>query len=194
MAVVYGDGRGVSSAFLQLSWFFMNIWRYPVNTRSRLSRFCVLVLGGYVLAGCAQMANTPQNPQPAANTMATTSAQENTAFSQISDLPIPPGSTMNIERTFIVGSAGSWYGQTMIDAPGGGNMAFDFFKKELTGYGWQELSSVRARTSVLTYTREMRVLAIQLTEVLPGHTEVMITVSPRGGDGSNNSDLLQPVQ
>jgi len=165
-----------------------------VNTRFRLNSLCSLLIGGAVLVGCAQMTNTPQNPQPTANAMATTGASKNTPFTQISDLPIPPGSVMNIERTFIVGSAGSWYGQTMIDAPGGGNTTFDFFKQGLPGYGWQELSSVRAHTSILTYTREMRVLAIQLTEVLPGRTDVMITVSPRGGDGSNNGDLLQPVQ
>jgi len=141
------------------------------------------------------MTKTAQNPQPVADNVSPTSNPGNTTFTQIPDLPIPPGSTMNIERTFIVGSSGSWYGQTMIDSPGGGNTTFDFFKQELPGYGWQELSSVRARTSVLTYTREKRVLAIQLTENLPGHTEVMITVSPHGGGGSGaNNDLLQPVQ
>ena len=141
------------------------------------------------------MKATPQNPQPTTDVMSTADNLGYTTFTQMPDLPIPPGSTMNIERTFIVGSAGSWYGQTVVETPGGGNTTFDFFKQELPGYGWQELSSVRARTSILTYTREMRVLAIQLTEVLPGHTEVMVTVSPRGGASSNNnSDLLQPVQ
>jgi len=143
------------------------------------------------------MSSTPQNPQPAADGAQSVGTLDDTTFTQIPDLPIPPGSTMNIERTFIVGGAESWYGQTMIVAPGGGNTTFDFFKQELPNYGWHELSSVRARTSILTYTRELRVLAIQLTELSLGSTEVMITVSPRGGGGKgteNNSDLLQPVQ
>jgi len=152
-----------------------------------------LLLIGFTITvtGCSQMASVPQNPQPATDGSASAADPAAAGFTQIPDLPIPPGSTMNIERTFIVGSAESWYGQTMLDAPGGGNVVFDFFKQELPGYSWQELSSVRARTSVLTYTRDNRVLAIQLTEQQLGSTEIMITVSPRGGGAS---DLMQPVQ
>lgn len=144
-----------------------------------------------IAAGCAQMTAAPQNPQPVANSTSTAAVSVDPGFSQIRDLPIPPGAAMNIERTFIFGSAESWYGQTMIQAPGTSSTVFDFYKQELPGFSWQELSSVRARTSVLTYTRDSRVLAIQLTEQQPGSTEVMITVSPRGGSAD---DLLQPVQ
>ncbi len=168
-----------------------------MNIRRRRDIVCALLVAGTTLAGCAQMSSVPQNSQPAADGTPAASDITDASFTQIPDLPIPPGSAMNIERTFIVGSAESWYGQTMINAPGGGNATFDFFKKELPGYGWQELSTVRAQTSILTYTRELRVLAIQLTELSLGSTEVMITVSPRGGGGNgagNNGDLLQPVQ
>ena len=150
-----------------------------------------LFVAGLMLSGCTKMASVPQNPRPADDGTPAAAAPGDAMFTQIPDLPIPPGSTMNIERTFIVGSAESWYGQTMIDAPSGGNMTFDFFKQELPGYGWQELSTVRAHTSILTYTRDLRVLAIQLTEKQLGSTEVMITVSPRGG---GNSNMVQPVQ
>lgn len=161
----------------------MNI-RYPTNVISAV--FIITT----VLVGCTQIASVPQNPQP--DTDGTTQADSNDAgFTQIPDLPIPPGSIMNIEQTFIVGSAESWYGQTQIEAPEGGNRIFDFFKQELPVYGWQELSTVRAQTSILTYTRGHRVLAIQLTELQLGNTEIMITVSPRGGSGG---DLIQPVQ
>ncbi len=162
-----------------------------MNIRRRRDTICALFLASTVLAGCAQMASVPQSPQPAANGTPSPGEPGDATFTQIPDLPIPPGSTMNIERTFIVGSTDSWYGQTMIEAPGGGNVVFDFFKQELPGFGWQELSSVRAQTSILTYTREHRVLAIQLTELKFGSTEVMVTVSPRGG---GSGDLLQPVQ
>ena len=164
-----------------------------MNNRRHNDTVCALLFASSVLAGCAQMSNVPQNPQPTADGTPAASDPSDATFTQIPDLPIPPGSTMNIERTFIVGSAESWYGQTMIEAPSGGNVTFDFFKQELPVYGWQELSTVRAQTSILTYTRGLRVLAIQLTELHLGRTEVMITVSPRGGNG-DGGDLLQPVQ
>jgi len=50
-----------------------------------------------------------------------------------------------------------------------------------------ELSSVRAQTSILTYTREHRVLSIQLVQGNLTKTVVMITVSPKDG-----SDTIMP--
>ena len=161
-----------------------------MNIRYHISTTSALAIIATILAGCAQMANVPQNPQPAIDG-STQADPSDAGFTQIPDLPIPSGSVMNIENTFIVGSAESWYGQTKIEAPGGGNQVFDFYKQELPAYGWQELSTVRAQTSILTYTREHRVLAIQITELHHGNTDILITVSPRGGNGG---DLLQPVQ
>ena len=91
---------------------------------------------------------------------------------------------MNIERTFIVGSGDSWYGQTMIETSSGANATFDFYKQKLTEYDWTEVSSVRAQTSILTYMRSNRVLSIQISQTRLGKAEIMITVSPReGSDG-----------
>lgn len=178
---------------LDIILIFSEFRRLPVKIAHLRNTTTALILAGFTLTGaaCSQMASIPQNPQPAADGAAAQVDAAAAGFTQIPDLPIPPGATMNIERTFIVGSAESWYGQTMIDAPGSGNIIFDFYKQELPGYGWQELSSVRAQTSVLTYTRDSRVLAIQLTEQQLGSTDVMITVSPRGG---SSGDLIQPVQ
>lgn len=134
------------------------------------------------LGGCTRMTNV-------------TSAQQTTnadgtidgpapGFTQFPDLPFPPGSQMDIEKTFIVGSDDSWYGQVAVETKLGANSTFDFYKQQLPEYGWSELSSVRAQTSILTYTRDHRVLAIQL---VPGNlqtTDVLITVSPRDGAGS----------
>ncbi len=131
------------------------------------------------LTGCSQMA-TMTPTEPATNADGTI-AEPTAGFTQFPDLPFPPGSKMNIESTFIVGSGDSWYGQTSVETKLGANGAFDFYKQQLPDHGWTELSSVRAQTSILTYTREHRVLAIQLTPGNLNNTEVLITVSPRDG-------------
>jgi hypothetical protein len=126
------------------------------------------------------MATMTQAP-PATNADGTV-AEPAAGFTQFPDLPFPPGAQMDIENTFIVGSGESWYGQTSIETNLGTNSAFDFYKQQLPDHGWVELSSVRAQTSILTYTREHRVLAIQLAH---GNsltkTNVLITVSPKDG-------------
>lgn len=138
-----------------------------------------------VVAGCTQMA-TMAPAQPTTNADGTM-AEPVAGFTQFPDLPFPPGSQMDIENTFIVGSGDSWYGQTSIQTKMGANSAFDFYKQQLPDHDWVELSSVRAQTSILTYTREHRVLSIQLVQGNLTKTVVMITVSPKDG-----SDTIMP--
>ena len=141
--------------------------------------------------GCNQVIPPPKSSQSSEAGGALPQDNNSSNFSQIPDLPIPPRSSMNIERTFIVGSDKSWFGQTLIETQGDANFVFNFFKKELPGFEWRELSSIRAQTSILTYTRNQRVLAIQISEEQIGLTNVMITVSPRE---NQNNELLQPIE
>ncbi len=135
-----------------------------------------------VLGGCAQMAAV--TPAPPTTNSDGTVQEPVPGFAQFSDLPFPPGSKMDIGKTFIVGSDDGWYGQTAVQTKMGANGTFDFYKQQLPEYNWQELSSVRAQTSILTYVRDHRVLSIQIT---PGNlqtTDVLITVSPKEQSGS----------
>jgi hypothetical protein len=59
---------------------------------------------------------------------------------------------------------------------------FDFFKQRTGEFGWREITSVRSATSVLTYSREQRIMTIQiLTRPLLG-TRIDITMSPNGNN------------
>ncbi len=142
-----------------------------------------ILLSVAILGGCTRM-TTVASAQPETNPDGSI-AEPAPGFTQFPDLPFPPGSQMDIESTFIVGSNDSWYGQTSITTKLGSNNAFDFYKQRLPDHGWVELSSVRAQTSILTYTREHRVLAIQLVQGNLATTDVLITVSPK--DGVNNT-------
>ena len=143
--------------------------------------FILAIVALPLVSGCSQTAAFKPEAQTVAADGTVTTSEPTPGFTQIPDLPFPAGAKMNIERTFIVGSGDSWYGQTMIETPSGANSTFDFYKQKLTEYGWNELSSVRAQTSILTYMRNNRVLAIQISQSHLGRAEVMITVSPREG-------------
>ena len=91
---------------------------------------------------------------------------------------------MDIERTFVFGGEEGWYGQTIIQSSGNTNQLFDFFKTYLSDMGWREVTSVRAKNSVLTYIRPARVLSIQISASKFGQSEALITVSPTDESGA----------
>jgi len=112
-------------------------------------------------------ANTPPAPQK--------------AFNRFPDIPVPTRAEMDTARTLVFGSGESWYGQLGLDTDHNADSIFDFYKQELAGFGWQEITSVRAQLSVLTYERQGRILSIQIQTGSLGGAFVTLTVSPRGG-------------
>ena len=109
-------------------------------------------------------------------------AQPVKAFNRFPDIPVPSGAVMDVKRTIVFGGGESWYGQLGLDASHDAGAMFDFYKQELPPFGWQEVTSVRAPVSVLTYERQGRILSIQLETATLSGTKVTLTVSPRGGN------------
>lgn len=104
------------------------------------------------------------------------------AFNRFPDIPVPTGAEMDVKRSIVFGGGEGWYGQLGLDTQHGTDAMFDFYKQELPGFGWLEITSVRAQVSVLTYERQGRVLSIQLEKAsLGGGAKATLTVSPRDG-------------
>lgn len=103
------------------------------------------------------------------------------AFNRFPDIPVPTQARMDNDRTLVFGSGESWYGQLGLGTEHAPDTMFDFYKQELTGFGWQEVTSVRAPVSILTYERQGRVLSIQIEKGTINGAKVTLTVSPRGG-------------
>ena len=51
----------------------------------------------------------------------------------------------------------------------------------MSGFGWREVTSVRAIISVLTYERDTRVATIQILSNQIKGTVVTVTMSPKDG-------------
>lgn len=102
------------------------------------------------------------------------------AFNRFPDMPLPVGGDIDLDRTLVFGGNESWFGRLVIKVSHGANDMFDFYKQKLGGYGWEEITSIRAATSVLTYARGDRVATIQIQARAIAGSEVAITVSPKG--------------
>jgi hypothetical protein len=97
----------------------------------------------------------------------------------LQDFPIPKGAKWDSQKTLILGSGKGWTGRLAFSAPMGETEAFQFFQEQMTKLGWQPISLVRAKTSILAFTRTDRAALVEVTGQMMGGIVVSITVTPR---------------
>jgi hypothetical protein len=138
-------------------------------------RPCAMALSIVLMTGCetAPILSTPESGGDQ------TGRKAMTGFGQFPDIPIPSGTKINTEKTLVFGTK-PWYGQLSLSSSSNANALFDFYRESLTQYGWQEVTAVRAPTSILTYATAERVLAIAIQSGTISGANVTVTVSPRG--------------
>lgn len=136
----------------------------------------LLILGAAALI----VACDRTEPLSASSRTAESGALGEPSFAQFSDVPVPAGSEMDIQRSLVLGDRDAWIGRLVIAVGLNPGRAYDFYFDEMPRFGWQPVTSVRAETSVLTYTRGSRVATIQIEgRTIVGAT-VSLTVSPKG--------------
>lgn len=145
-------------------------------------QLAALGLATGLVGGCAEINSmTPSVPATTASGPDGKPAETEKAFNRFPDIPVPTQSKMDVRRTLVFGGNEDWYGQLGLNTKHDGNSMFDFYKQELPNFGWEEITSVRAPVSVLTYMRAERVLSIQVEKGNLTGSTITLTVSPRGG-------------
>ncbi len=164
--------------------------RPPVSALA-IAALCAASL---LLGACGQSVGVA--PPPGSGSGKTTSQA---AFTQFPDLPLPVKGEFDMDRTMVFGGGDTWFGRLAVLTPHSANDMFDFFKQQMSGFGWQEVTSIRADISVLTYARQDRVATIQIQDRTIRGSDTMITVSPRGaeqapaGNGPMMPGVVQPA-
>jgi hypothetical protein len=129
------------------------------------------------MTGCGPstpLAASSRPDQPGADDVASAS------FTQFSDIPIPSGAEMDIERSLVLGDRDDWIGRLVMTTPGSAGSAYDFYAAEMPKFGWVPLTMVRGDTSVQTYSHGERVATIQIRDRTIRGAVVSLIVSPRG--------------
>ena len=110
-------------------------------------------------------------------------------FAQFPDIAVPAGAKMDVERSLVLGARDNWIGRLSMDSGQGPSASYDFFLREMPKYRWQEITTVRSETSVLTYSRDDRIATIQITKKTLGGSKIDVTVSPRGRPPARTSSM-----
>jgi hypothetical protein len=97
----------------------------------------------------------------------------------LQDFPIPTGVKWNNDRTLILGEGKTWTGRLAFNTGLSEADTFQFFQEQMTKLGWQPVSLIRSKNSVLTFIRENRAATIEFTSQFSSGTAVSITLTPR---------------
>jgi len=137
---------------------------------SRFTSYSITAAMALTLAGCTSTALSP-NTTPEPHKPNTVQVQGNT--------PLPPGSVVKQDKSFIIGTGDNWFGRMVLNIGRDADIAYRFFVQQYPQQGWTLVSSVRTARSLLIFTKADRSLTIEITEgnyLIPG--EAILTVSP----------------
>jgi len=157
------------------SWTRPKVMGFLFKFKTASVRF--LTIGILILISACAQTTSILSTQPVSKGQQSQKAQS--SFTQFPDIPVPGGAQLVVDKTLVFGTK-PWFGQLTIQSPSSPAAMFDFYRNGLPGYQWQEITSVRAPISILTYMREDRVMAISLRSETLGGTEITLTVSPKG--------------
>lgn len=156
----------------------------PKRTPHRPYRTTALALASLIiLAGC-------QIPNPLAPITDAVSGGSNASgsasggdgpvstFNQFSDIPIPTDADLDLDQSLVLGGEDGWIGRVSLDVGYDMTEMYTFYEREMPKFGWQQLTTVRAKISTMTYSRGSRVATITLQSELTGGTYVDFTVAP----------------
>ena len=107
---------------------------------------------------------------------------------QFTDIPIPNGARMDLDRSLVLGPRECWLGRLAFTSSASPNDIFEFYAREMPRFTWTGITAVRAGTSVLSYSRDERVTTIQISRTTLGGSEVLVTISPRGSMGAGTTN------
>lgn len=101
------------------------------------------------------------------------------AFSHFPDIPFPEQAYIDMKETKALGSGENWIGSLTYNTPYDTSSIFDFYMSEMPKFKWNEVATVRARVSHLTYIRDNRAVQILLESgISSSSTIVTITAIP----------------
>ena len=111
------------------------------------------------------------------------------SFAQFDDIPIPADAEMDLGQTLVLGDAQGWIGRLSLDVAHGMTDMYAFYEQQMPRFGWEQITTVRARISTMTYQRGLRVATITLQPTLTKGTVVDFTVGPAR---PRNADVPTP--
>ena len=128
------------------------------------------------LTNCSTTIKTQKYESPEVKTY---NIDENNArLSEISDIPIPSKSIIDLEKTFIIGKGDDWMGRLSLINKTNVEEIYSFFLNEMAKFSYKEKSSIRSDVSTLIFENNKKAIFIKISKLNFGKTYIEITATP----------------
>ena len=104
--------------------------------------------------------------------------ENNASLSEISDIPIPSKSIIDLEKTFILGKGDNWMGRLSLINKKNVEEIYSFFLNEITKFKYKEKSSIRSDVSTLIFENKKKAIFIKISKIKFRKTYIEITATP----------------
>ncbi|MBU3540936.1 hypothetical protein [Polynucleobacter sp. UB-Tiil-W10] len=108
----------------------------------------------------------------------------------LGDMLLPQGARLNGADSIIIGRGNEWVGRAVVNALQGATDVYAFFQSEYPKGGWTTVTAVKAKTSILVFTKNDRTATIEVVDGSLGGPKsiIIITSSPK------NANVLAPTR
>ncbi len=101
----------------------------------------------------------------------------------LSQTQLPAGARIIHEQSTVIGSGNNWVGRVVMDPSRDATAAYTYFLDTYPSQGWTLLSAVRAKTSVLLFSKGEFNVTIEIQEGnMLGAATVILTRAPRSAN------------
>ena len=104
--------------------------------------------------------------------------KSNSRLSEISDIPIPSKSIIDLEKTLIIGKGNDWMGRLSLISKKKIDEIYSFFLNEMTKFSYKEKASIRSEVSTLIFENNKKTIFIKISKLNFRKTYIEITATP----------------
>jgi len=108
----------------------------------------------------------------------------------LGDMPLPQGAKLNGTDSIIIGRGNEWVGRAVVNALQGSTDVYAFFQSEYPKVGWTTVTAVKAKTSILVFTKGDRTATVEIVDGSIGGPKsvIIVTSSPK------NANVVAPTR
>jgi hypothetical protein len=147
-----------------------------------------LALGACGLTGQSATTGSASNPNDRNST-------PGLGFVRFTDVPMPANASVDLNNLFVMGNDGAWFGRLTLNPGNSVADMYEFYRREMPRFGWQEVSNIRSATSVLVYQQGERVATIQIlpSGTITSSSRVEFSMTPRAAAPRQGSQAPAPL-
>lgn len=108
----------------------------------------------------------------------------------LGDMPLPQGARLSGADSIIIGRGNEWVGRAVVNALQGATDVYAFFQSEYPKGGWTTVTAVKAKTSILVFTKGDRTATVEIVDGSIGGPKslIIVTSSPK------NANVVAPTR